>query len=215
MGGAAGASTCSSAPATRAESRRGGVCILARMQEAHALLARLLYGTGMRIGEALQLRVKDVDFSHQALIVREGKGGKDRVLMLAQSLAQPLRDQVRRFARQHRKARHTSHAAPLLRDALASRRIRHPQSSGPARTRRHGNDHDLHTRIEDGRRRCAQPARRAGCSRATLKRTWMSVRCRRQQPLERPQVAPLAKSRIGINCLCRGSNSRRLILKFS
>jgi hypothetical protein len=43
----------------------------------------------------------------------------------------------------------------------------------------------------------------------------MSVRCRRQQPLERPQVAPLAKSRIGINCLCRGSNSRRLILKFS
>jgi site-specific recombinase XerD len=78
------------------------VCILTRMQGEHALLARLLYGTGMRISEALQLRVKDVDFSHQALIVREGKGGKDRVLMLAQSLAQPLRDQVRRFARLHR-----------------------------------------------------------------------------------------------------------------
>jgi integrase len=46
----------------------------------------------MRISEALQLRVKDVDFAHQALIVREGKGGKDRVLMLPQSLAQPLRD---------------------------------------------------------------------------------------------------------------------------
>jgi integrase len=93
------------------------------MQGEHALLARLLYGTGMRINEALQWRVKDVDFAHQALIVREGKGGKDRVLMLAQSLAQPLRDQVRRFARQHRsKAPHTSHAAPLLRDALATRR---------------------------------------------------------------------------------------------
>nr|QZL14108.1 integron integrase [uncultured bacterium] len=64
------------------------------MQGEHALLARLLYGTGMRISEALQLRVKDVDFSHQALIVREGKGGKDRVLMLPQSLAQPLRDQL-------------------------------------------------------------------------------------------------------------------------
>ena len=38
------------------------------------LLARLLYGTGMRINEALQLRVKDVDFAHQALIVRAGKG---------------------------------------------------------------------------------------------------------------------------------------------
>jgi len=70
--------------------------ILARMQGEHALLARLLYGTGMRISEALQLRVKDVDFAHQALIVREGKGGKDRVLMLPQSLAQPLRDQLGR-----------------------------------------------------------------------------------------------------------------------
>jgi integrase len=70
--------------------------ILARMQGEHALLARLLYGTGMRISEALQLRVKDVDFAHQALIVREGKGGKDRVLMLPQSLAQPLREQLGR-----------------------------------------------------------------------------------------------------------------------
>jgi hypothetical protein len=219
-------------------SRDQMVCILARMQGEHALLARLLYGAAMRISEALQLRVKDVDFSDQALIVREGKGGKDRVLMLGQSLAQPLRDQLgrtrllwaedaaqqrggvelphalerkdpacwcelalvlgvparpsldrsaqrsrappspvrpdlpasvqtRRFARQHRQTRHTSHAAPLLRDALAARRIRHPHSSGPARTRRRGNDHDLHTRIEDGRRRCAQPVRRAGCSRAT------------------------------------------------
>ena len=156
-------------------SRDEVACILARMQGEHALLARLLYGTGMRISEALQLRVKDVDFSHQALIVREGKVGKDRVLMLAQSLAQPLRDQVRRFARPHRQPPNTSQAAPLLCDALAARRIRHPHSSGPARTRRSGNDHDLHTRIEDGRRRCARPARRAGCSRATPRRTLMSV----------------------------------------
>jgi site-specific recombinase XerD len=48
----------------------------------HALLARLLYGTGLRITEALQLRVKDVDFAHQALFVRAGKGDKDRVVML-------------------------------------------------------------------------------------------------------------------------------------
>ena len=68
--------------------------VLAGMLSEHALLARLLYGTGMRINEALQLRVKDVDFSHQALIVREGKGGKDRVLMLPQTLVQPLRDQL-------------------------------------------------------------------------------------------------------------------------
>jgi hypothetical protein len=53
-----------------------------------------------------------------------------------------------------------SQAAPLLRDVLAARRTRHPHSSGPARTRARGNDHDLHTRIEDGRRpssRVCQP----------------------------------------------------------
>ena len=48
----------------------------------HRLLAQLLYGTGMRITKAIGLRVKDVDFEHQALVVHEGKGAKDRVVML-------------------------------------------------------------------------------------------------------------------------------------
>jgi integron integrase len=60
----------------------------------HRLLAQLLYGTGMRITEALQLRVKDLDFDHGAVIVREGKGGKDRVVMLPLSLVQGLRQQL-------------------------------------------------------------------------------------------------------------------------
>jgi integron integrase len=68
--------------------------VLARMNGEHALLARLLYGTGMRIMEALRLRVKDVDFAHRTLIVREGKGNKDRVLMLPQSLEDGLRAQL-------------------------------------------------------------------------------------------------------------------------
>lgn len=68
--------------------------VLARMDGKHALLARLLYGTGMRIMEALRLRVKDVDFAHRTLIVREGKGNKDRVLVLPQSLEDGLRAQL-------------------------------------------------------------------------------------------------------------------------
>lgn len=60
----------------------------------HRLLARLLYGTGLRITEALQLRVKDVDFSQRALFVRAGKGGKDRVVMLPQALHAELREQL-------------------------------------------------------------------------------------------------------------------------
>jgi integron integrase len=69
--------------------------LLARLSGEQALLARLLYGTGLRISEALQLRVKDIDFRMRAVIVREGKGGKDRVVMLPASLEGALRDQLR------------------------------------------------------------------------------------------------------------------------
>ncbi len=60
----------------------------------HAILVRLLYGTGMRITEALQLRVKDVDFDHRAIVIREGKGFKDRVVMLPETLIEPLKQQI-------------------------------------------------------------------------------------------------------------------------
>ena len=54
--------------------------VLANMDGIIELLARLLYGTGMRLMEAMRLRVKDVDFDRLAIIVREAKGGKDRVV---------------------------------------------------------------------------------------------------------------------------------------
>jgi integron integrase len=62
----------------------------------HGLVGRLLYGTGMRLLEGLRLRVKDVDFDRRAVVVREGKGFKDRVVMLPAALEAPLRDQIRR-----------------------------------------------------------------------------------------------------------------------
>ena len=75
-------------------SRDEVTAVLGGLQGVHRVLARLLYGTGMRISEALQLRVKDVDFAHRALMVREGKGGKDRVVMLPDALVAELRDQL-------------------------------------------------------------------------------------------------------------------------
>jgi integron integrase len=68
--------------------------ILSHLEGVHGILGRLLYGTGMRIMEALRLRVKDVDFARHSIIVRCGKGGKDRVLMLPESLAADLRGQL-------------------------------------------------------------------------------------------------------------------------
>ena len=68
--------------------------LLAQMDGITALLARLLYGTGMRLMEGMRLRVKDVEFDRQVVIVREAKGGKDRVVMLPRSLAPALRLQM-------------------------------------------------------------------------------------------------------------------------
>ena len=70
--------------------------VLALMDGAEGILARLLYGTGMRLAEGLNLRVKDVDFDRYVIVVRSGKGDKDRVVMLPRSLANTLRGQLAR-----------------------------------------------------------------------------------------------------------------------
>ena len=71
------------------------VRILGFLEGEHRLFAQLLYGTGMWISEGLQLRVKDLDFDHGTIIVREGKGSKDRALMLPGELGtQPARAAV-------------------------------------------------------------------------------------------------------------------------
>jgi len=68
--------------------------LFAALEGPMALLGRLLYGTGLRLMEALRLRVKDVDFERREIVVRAGKGDKDRRVMLPDSLAAPLREQL-------------------------------------------------------------------------------------------------------------------------
>jgi integron integrase len=65
--------------------------ILDHMQGTYGLIARLLYGTGMRIMECCRLRVQDIDFDRGELLIRNGKGAKDRVTMLPKSLIEPLK----------------------------------------------------------------------------------------------------------------------------
>ncbi|MBI5753286.1 MAG: integron integrase [Hydrogenophilales bacterium] len=77
--------------------------LLDEMEGTSGLIARLLYGAGMRVMEGVRLRVKDVEFMRRELIVREGKGNKDRVTMLPQSLVEPLQSHLARVKALHEK----------------------------------------------------------------------------------------------------------------
>ncbi len=68
--------------------------LLAGVRGTPNLVCRLLYGTGMRLLEALRLRVKDVDFACNEIVVRDGKGGKDRRTILPVSLREPLEEHL-------------------------------------------------------------------------------------------------------------------------
>lgn len=63
-------------------------------EEPYSLIARVLYGGGLRLNEALDLRIKDVDFGRGVVIVRGGKGNKDRTTIMPQSTIKPLMDQM-------------------------------------------------------------------------------------------------------------------------
>lgn len=75
--------------------------VLAHVRGIAQLVAFLLYGSGLRLLEALMLRVKDVDFGRSEIVVRRGKGEQDRVTMLPVSVRPRLVEHLRRVERQH------------------------------------------------------------------------------------------------------------------
>ena len=77
--------------------------LLLHMDGTTGLIAQLLYGTGMRLLEALRLRVKDVEFARREIVVREGKGNKDRVTVLPENLMAPLQAQLQKARVLHEK----------------------------------------------------------------------------------------------------------------
>jgi integron integrase len=92
--------------------------LLAAMKGTPRLIAAILYGGGLRLLEALRLRIKDVDFAARLLVVREGKGAKDRRTMLPDSLQQPLHAQIEEVRRIHRKDLAAGRGEVWLPDAL-------------------------------------------------------------------------------------------------
>lgn len=93
--------------------------ILGHLDGDVGLVARLLYGGGLRLMEGVRLRVKDVDFSRNEIIIRDGKGQKDRVTVMPASLVAPLRQYIARVRQLHQLELADERGDVYLPDALA------------------------------------------------------------------------------------------------
>ena len=98
--------------------RGEAAAVLEAMRGPDRLIASLLYGSGLRLSEALRLRVKDVDFGRQQLVVREGKGQKDRLTILPEPTCEPLRAQLSLAKGLHRQDLEAGYGTVYLPKAL-------------------------------------------------------------------------------------------------
>lgn len=97
--------------------------LLTKLEGVHYLLAGLLYGSGLRRIELVRLRVKDIDLDFKQVRVMFGKGGKDRIVTLAEELLRPLRHQVKRVALLlQQDQQHASYGGAWIPEATVRRR---------------------------------------------------------------------------------------------
>ncbi len=89
------------------------------------IIAKLMYGSGLRLAECVKLRLKDIDFDRKQLVVRSGKGGKDRYTILLNNVISDLHSQVQRACRIHAKDMADGFGAIPLPDAL---RVKYPKA---------------------------------------------------------------------------------------
>ena len=99
--------------------------LLAALPDKYRLFFQLLYGTGLRLMEGLRLRIKDVDFERNQVVVRGGKGAKDRVTMLPESLRAALEGHLQRVALLHKRDMAEGMGAVSLPGAL---RVKYPNA---------------------------------------------------------------------------------------
>jgi integron integrase len=93
--------------------------LVAALPGTHELMGKLLYGRGMRLMECVRLRVKDVDFGQNHIVVRDGKGCKDRVTVLPQGLVAPLQAHLGRVRLRHQQDLAEGYGRVYLPEALA------------------------------------------------------------------------------------------------
>lgn len=100
-------------------SRDEARAVLGRLQGSVWLIVMLLYGAGLRLNEALALRIKDIDFDRRQITVRRGKGAKDRLVPLPDAVRERLREHLVRVKARHEADLRRGLGAVALPDALA------------------------------------------------------------------------------------------------
>jgi len=144
--------------------------VLGSLSDGHRLMASLLYGAGLRVNECVRLRVKDIDFEMRQIIVRAGKGDKDRRTLLPESLREPLRLQLRKVKLLWEHDKMDGYGEASLPDALDRKYPNAPREwgwqyvfpasqrsvvPGSSRIRRHHLDASVVQRaVKDGVRKC-------------------------------------------------------------
>jgi integron integrase len=93
--------------------------LMDRLHGVHWLMAGLLYGAGLRLMECVRLRVKDVDFDQHHIVIRSGKGDKDRVTLLPERLTQELKNQIHYAKGLHENDLRRGYGSVYLPNALA------------------------------------------------------------------------------------------------
>ncbi len=93
--------------------------VLSQMKGTHLLMAKLIYGTGIRLMECIRLRIQDVDFGQRQLFIRSGKGGKDRTTFLPRLVYNELHEHIERVKKLHRTDLEQGFGEAYLPNALA------------------------------------------------------------------------------------------------
>lgn len=88
----------------------------------HLLMAKLIYGSGMRLMDCLRLRIKDVDFERKEITIRDGKGSKDRITLLPHSLIEPLQEHLTKVKQQFERDKYNQLPAVETPFALAKKK---------------------------------------------------------------------------------------------
>jgi integron integrase len=98
--------------------REEAKAVLDNLTDTNWIMAKLLYGAGLRLTECLQLRVKDIDFRYKQIVVRDAKGDKDRVTMLPEKTIEPLKKHLEKVKQQHEQDIKKGFGMVYLPDAL-------------------------------------------------------------------------------------------------